>query len=302
MKKSSELQNYGTAFFGTSKLAVYVFDELEKAKKLPDVVVTMPDSPAGRGLALREPAVKTWAQERDIPILQPGTLKGGDPDEDMLMNTDWKLFVVADYGLIIPKRVLDVPWAGTLNVHPSLLPKYRGPSPIASQILNDEKDTGVSIMVVDEELDHGPVVAQASISPDPWPLKASVLGEILMREGGRLLSEIVDTWCDEASFDEERGDERTLIPAPQEHTRATFTSKFSKEDGLLDLNADAYKNYLTFCAFDEWPGTYFFAETKRGRIRVKIRDAEFSDGVFVVLSVIPEGKKEMPYADFMRGA
>ena len=332
--KKNERDTFGTAFFGTSKLATFVLDELEKTGIIPDVVVTVPDSRAGRGLERRIPEAKTWAVEREIPVIQPASLKGGDPAEDIFLNTNWRLFIVADYGNLIPKRMLDIPYAGTLNVHPSLLPKLRGPSPIISQILSDEKEVGVTIMLMDAEMDHGPIVAQASVAPDPWPLPASMLGEILMREGGKLLAEVIPRWSEESmktselyEMDDGGGSRRAttlgfsrteyrqenlgvffedappkLVPEPQDHAKATYTKKVTKEDGLLDLSTDGYQNYLKYCAFDEWPGTFFFVEKKGAKRRVRITDAAYKDGAFVIKRVVPEGKKEMDYVDFLRGA
>lgn len=270
------------AFFGTPKFAVFVLEELERAGYAPDVIVTQPDKPAGRGLALTAPPVKKWGEERGIPVLQDNL--------DLVRNSDFDLFIVAAYGKILPMEILKLPAAGTLNVHPSLLPKYRGPSPVESQILADDRETGVSIMLIDEEVDHGPIVAQASVTPETWPLRASVLEEILARAGGELLAEIIVPYM---------GQE--LKPEPQDHTKATFTKKIEKEDGLLEIrhrmsDFEEYQKYLKFCAYDGWPGTYFFKDNKR----IKITDAVYENGTFIPVRVIPEGKKEMSYADFSR--
>ena len=284
-------------FFGTPQFAVYVLEELKEAGIEPDIIVTAPDRPAGRGLQLKAPPVKDWANENNIPILQPSTLKknhgqnpGSGHDEetaktlDILMNSEWDLFIVAAYGKILSKKIIDLPRKGVLNVHPSLLPRFRGASPVESQILEDERKTGVSIMQIDEEMDHGPILAQASIEPEEWPLHASFLEELLAREGGKLLAEAIPLWLS-----------GELEATPQEHGQATFTRKIKKEDGEIDLSADGYQNYLKFCAHDEWPGTHFFKDGKR----IKITAAEFVNGEFRILRVIPEGKKEIDYSVFL---
>lgn len=276
-------------FFGTPAFAVHALNALKDAGLTPDIAVTAPDRPAGRGLQLKAPPVKDWALENEIPVLQPTTLKQPAPDTEteqaieLLTNSEWDLFIVAAYGKILPKYIIELPHKGVLNIHPSLLPRFRGPSPIESQILADERKTGVSIMLIDEEVDHGPVLAQASIELEEWPVKASFLEELLAREGGTLLAEAIPAWI-----------EGTLNAIPQEHDKATFTKKIKKEDGALDLSADPYQNYLKFCAYDGWPGTYFF----KNDTRIKITDATYENGVFTPLRVIPEGKKEMDYSVF----
>ena len=288
----------GIVFFGTPRFAVYVLDALEKSGVVPDVVVTASDKPAGRGLQLKEPPVKEWAEERGILILQPSFLNplhfgqhsGVDHGLEMLMNSEWDLFIVAAYGKILPKEILNLPRKGALNVHPSLLPRFRGASPIESQILADEKTVGVSIMLLDEEMDHGPIVSQASVTPEEWPLRASLLEEMLATIGGELLAETIPPWL-----------EGTIVPELQSHGLATFTKKIEKADGCIEIrhrmsDNEGYQNYLKFCAYDGWPGVYFFTEKDGKNLRVKITDAEYKNGIFTPLKVIPEGKKEIPYA------
>jgi len=271
-------------FFGTPQFAVHVLEALKAADLLPAAIVTAPDKPRGRGLEVTPPEVKVWGEEHAIDVLQPEKLK----DEVFLgelRNTDWDFFVVAAYGKLLPKELLDIPHKGTLNVHPSLLPRFRGASPIQSQILADERKTGVTIMLIDEEMDHGPIVAQASIEPDPWPLSYLMLEELLATEGGRLLAEVIPEW--------QKG---MLTPEPQRHEDATYTKKITKEDGRIDPIGDAYTNYLKFCAYNPWPGVFFFD----GDTRVKITDAQFEDNTFKILKVTPEGKREMLYTDYLR--
>lgn len=275
-------------FFGTPRFSVYVLEELKAAGMLPTLIVTAPDKPRGRGLQVHPPEVKVWAQENEVDVLQPEKLK--DPDFlGELRNTEWDLFVVAAYGKILPPELLSLPRRGTLNVHPSLLPKFRGASPLQSQILADERKTGVSIMLLDEEMDHGPIVAQASIEPELWPLAYSLLEELLAREGGSLLAEVIPDWL-----------AGRITPEDQDHAQATFTKKITKEDGFLDPEADPYQNYLKYQAFHLWPGVFLFANRGDRKIRLKVTDAEFSDGSFIIRKVIPEDKHEMSYEDFTR--
>lgn len=281
-------------FFGTPRFAVYVLRALEKAGVLPDLVITAPDKPAGRGLKIQEPPVKEWALEHGIPVLQIESLKKESDDLNLLKNSEWDLFLVAAYGSILLKDILDVPQKGALNVHPSLLPKFRGASPIESQILSDEKNAGVTIMLIDEKMDHGPILAQASVTPEEWPLKASVLEAMLATIGGELLAETIPQWLG-----------GSITPEEQNHDLATFTKKITKEDGLIEICGrrtsanEEYEKYLKYCAYDGWPGVYFFVERNGKNMRVKITDAEYKNGAFLPLKVIPEGKKEIGYQEFL---
>jgi len=280
------------AFFGTPSLAVIVLSELEKVGIVPDVVITNPDAPQGRKMILTPAPVKCWALERSIPVLQPQSLRSDSSVADYLKTNEINLSIVVAYGKIIPKDILEIPEFGTLNVHPSLLPQLRGASPIRSAILDDISETGVTVMLLDEELDHGLIVAQeiVHIEKEAWPLRGHALDTLLATRGGTLLGEIIPRWLN--------GD---ITPTPQDHTNATFCTKITKEMGELDLANDPYTNLLKIRAFDRWPGTYFFVEKNDKRIRVKIIDAELdTDGSLKITRVIPEGKNEMAYEDFMR--
>lgn len=276
-------------FFGTPSFSTFVLDELESAGILPALIVTVPDKPADRGLLMKASPVKVWGEERNIDVLQPERLDFSDPAADIILNSEWDIFIVAGYGKLLPSALLAIPKYGTLNVHPSLLPKFRGPSPIESQILSDAKEIGVSIILLDEETDHGPILAQASITPEPWPFRRNMVEDLLWHEGGKLLAESIPLVVD-----------GSLKAEAQNHAEATFTPKLKKEDGLIDLAGDAYQNYLKFCAYEGWPGTYFFVTRNGKEIRIKIIDAKYEAGAFTPTRIIPEGKKEMDYVDFLR--
>ncbi len=275
------------AFFGTPHFSVVVLDALEAHGLLPAVVITAPDKPRGRGLEVLPSPAKVWAIERGIDVLTPATLKGEDIAAE-LGNTDWDVFVVAAYNKLIPKSILDIPRRGCLNIHPSLLPKFRGPSPALSAILADERTTGVTIMQMNEKMDEGPIVAQAKVEleEDAWPPKGSMFEDLLATEGGNLLAEIMPEWIS-----------GEIMPEEQDAGQATYTKKFASEDALIDLSSDARQNLLKIRAFDKNPRAYYM--TTDGK-RVIITEAEIRDGKLEILKVIPEGKKEMPYADFAR--
>ncbi|MEK7208594.1 MAG: methionyl-tRNA formyltransferase [Patescibacteria group bacterium] len=282
-------------FFGSDDFSIAVLDELKKAGLIPALVVTAPDRPKGRGLKLAPPQVKAWSQENRIRCLQPEKLDSGL--HSTLNAVRYTLFIVASYGLIVPQNVLDIPKHGTLNVHPSLLPKYRGPTPIESQILADEKEVGVTIMLMDEKMDHGPIVMQKKLTLEEIQ-NATKLQRRLAHLGGEMLSEAVPKWV-----------KGKIEAKPQNHSQATYTKKFIKVDGEINLNDEPYKNFLKIQAFD----SYFFTEVgadKRGlhaetrrrkRIRVLVKSAEYKDGKLRVLRVLPEGRREMSYGEFLRG-
>lgn len=207
-----------------------------------------------------------------------------------LYNTAWDFLLVASYGKLLRKEVLALPQHGCLNIHPSLLPKYRGPSPYVSAILDDERQTGVSIMLMEEKMDAGPVLAQARIelAPEDWPPAGLALSELLFTEGvNLLLDEVLEPWM-----------AGTLTPALQDDAQATYTKKYGDADALLNLAGDARQNFLKIRAFDKSPRAHFV--TPAGK-RVVVTDAAYADGALTILKVIPEGKKEMPYEDFLRG-
>jgi len=284
-----------SVFFGTSRFSVLVLEELKNAGLLPVLIVTAPDTKQGRKLILTPPPSKVWAEEEGIDYVQPEHIDENFISE--LQNTDWDIFFTASYGKILPQKLLDIPTHGSLNVHPSLLPKYRGSSPIHSNILADDRETGITIMLMDDKLDHGPIVTQARIEIDEndWPMYAYDLEELLGVEGGKLLAEITIPWMN-----------GEIKPSVQIEEEATFTKKISKENGELDLeNGNGREHFLKMHAYGEWPGIYFFtkrnAEQSEKRIRVKITNASYINNEFKILSVIPEGKKEMLYEDFLRG-
>jgi len=279
-------------FFGSSNFSVKILEHLEEAGLTPHIIVTTEDKPQGRKLLRIPSPVKVWANKKSIKVLEPDTLKKNVPKE---LNSQengevWDLFIVVSYGEILSKSVLDLPRRGVLNVHPSLLPKLRGASPIQSAILQDMKKTGVTVILLDEKLDHGPIVAQASTEIENWPPKASLLEEILAKVGGGLLAEIVLPWIN--------GD---IDAEEQRDADATYVKKITKEDGLINLNDDPRQNFLKIQAFDTWPGTYFFVEKNGKKIRVKVVSANFENGELIITRVIPESKKEMSYKDFKRG-
>lgn len=286
-------QQHRIAFWGTSRISVIILGEMERAGIHPTLIITAPPRQKGRGLEMSPSDVKVWADQHHIPTIEPEEIKS----EEFLktLGNDWDLFIIASYGKIVPRAVLDLPKHGTLNVHPSLLPKLRGASPIQSAILEDvpvgsAHECGVSIMLIDEEVDHGPIVARETIIIPHWPPKGSELEDILGELGGKLLAQTIPPWI--AS---------EISPTAQDHDKATYTKKMTKGSGQIYLDDNPVRMYRKIRAFDIWPRAYF-TTTRNGReIRVTVTEAHLADGKLVLDRVIPEGKKEMPYEDFMRG-
>jgi methionyl-tRNA formyltransferase len=273
------------AFFGTPHFATVVLDALERNGLTPALIITAPDKKRGRGLELSPSPAKAWALERGIDVLTPETLKD-DQFVAELANTEWDFFAVAAYNKLIPQPVLEIPAHGSLNVHPSLLPKFRGASPAMSAILENERTTGVSIMQVAEKMDAGPVVAQAKVELEEaaWPPKGSDFEELLATEGGNLLGEILPDWL-----------AGKITPEEQDESKASYTRKFVDADALIDLTGDPQKELLKIRTFDAGPRAYF----KKAEKRVIVTDATIENGALKILSVIPEGKKEMPYETYL---
>jgi len=262
------------AFFGTPEVAEKTLEILKQNNLLPSLVITAPDKPKGRKLIITPPPVKVWAEKNNIPVLQPEKLK---ELEDKLK--DYDLFIVVAYGKIFPEWLINLPKYGTLNIHYSLLPKYRGAAPVQAAILNGETETGVTIQKMVYELDAGPIVAEEKVKIEPNE-KTPELLEKLAKIGGNLLVKILPDYL------------AGKIKPKEQVGEPSFCPKIKKEDGLINLNDNPIKNYNKFRAFYEWPRTYFFKDGKR----IIITDAELKDGKFVIKKIIPEGGKEIDYS------
>jgi methionyl-tRNA formyltransferase len=281
-----------SVFFGGSEFSVYVLDELKSHNIVPALIITTPDKPKGRKLVLTPTPVKIWAQNNGIEVISPVSLKKDNADLiSKLQTLNSKLFLVASYGKIIPQEILDIPPKGTLNVHPSLLPKLRGASPIKGAILS-ENETGVSIMLLDAEMDHGPIVAQEKVMS--WnnnnPPYEKDLAEILGHKGGQMLAEILPDWL-----------ENKIEAKEQNHEEATFCGKIEKSYGEINLEDNPEKNLRKIRAYRQWPGAFYFIERNGRKMRINIKSAHIENGKLVLEKVVPEGKKEMSYEDFLRG-
>lgn len=272
------------AYFGTPAVASETLALLIEAGFVPRVVVSSPDAPKGRGLVLTPSPTKTLALSHGIPVLTPEKL-----DEFFLSSFEGcEYAVVVAYGKILPQAFIDAFPLGVLNIHYSLLPKYRGASPVEAALLNNEEETGVTIQRMVFKLDAGDILAQSKVSIKDTDTVCD-LRPRLITEGAELLLETLPAF--------ERGE---LTATPQDESLATHVGKIKKEEGRLEIPGDDPSNWLKYSAFKESPGTYFFASKNGVPLRVKIVEARFVDGTFVIERVVPEGKKEMSYEDFTR--
>ncbi len=264
-------------FFGGEPLAVPTLNKLYEKGLKPKVIICNPDKPAGRNLEITPPPTKLWAMEHNIPYLQPEKLDNDFASKLKGLNCD--LAIVVAYGKIIPKNVVDMFGMGLINIHPSLLPLYRGPSPIVSAILNGDSETGVSIIKIDEEMDHGPILAQEKIKLSGTEMVED-LEKTLADIGGELLAKVLPEYMN-----------GNIKLQEQDHSKATFCKKITKEDGLIDLNDSGEINYRKYRAYQGWPRTFFFKDGKR----MIITKAKFENNSFIIEKIIPEGGKETEY-------
>jgi methionyl-tRNA formyltransferase len=269
-------------------------------------VVTQPDRASGRGRTMKPPPVKELALELNIPTIQPEKLKQEDA-MDQLRAWSPDVIVVAAYGQILKKDVLDLPQFGCINVHASLLPRWRGAAPINTAILHGDEKTGVTIMKMDAGLDTGPMLAHRSIRILPDDTAGSVF-QTLSTLGAELL---IETLPDYLSGE--------IHPQPQLEEGATYAPMLKKEDGRLDFNADVHELERRVRAFNPWPGTFMDFEgtnLKVHRAHIEPGDASAGErlivqnqpavgtrgGILVLDEVQPAGRKPMSGKSFLSGA
>lgn len=243
-------------FFGTPEFAKIILAELLTREEFEILaVVSESDKPAGRKQELIEPAVKKLAREKNITVLQPEKLD--DEFYNTLLDLQADFFVVAAYGKIIPQRFLNLPKKGALNVHPSLLPKYRGASPIQSAVLAGEKETGVTIMLMDQLMDHGPILSQAQVVILDKETYIDLSNRLAIIGAELLVKTILDY------FDEK------IQPIEQKHTEASVCHLLKKTDGAIDWHKSAIEIYNQWRAFVVWPGVYAVMKIKNRDVVVK---------------------------------
>jgi len=272
-------QNVDFVFFGTPEFSAIVLDELAAAGYLPSLIITAPDRPVGRKQVVTSPAVKVWADEHAIECWQPEKPK--DIIENLKERTT-EVFIVASYGYLLPQTILDIPQKGVLNVHTSLLPRYRGASPIESALLNGDTETGSTIMEMTLGMDEGPIIAQSRVPIGSETTKPALF-DILAHDGGRLLAETLPRYLS--------GD---IIPTPQDDTLATYATKIEKSDGDI-TNDDDQTRWRKYRAYYGWPGVFLW----NGDARLKITNARYEGDTFIIEKVIPAGSNEIDYQTYL---
>jgi methionyl-tRNA formyltransferase len=303
-------------FLGTPEFAVPSLEALARAGHELATVVAQPDRPAGRGHALREPATKTWARARGIPVLQPEKVRDGKLAAALAVLAP-DVLAVAAYGRILGRDLLELAPHGAVNVHGSLLPKYRGAAPIQWAIASGEAETGVSIMQMDEGLDTGDVLLQRVLPVGPADTAESLAPRLAALGGEALVEALAGLAAG------------TIVPVAQDAARATLAPILAREDGKIDWSRPAKVTHDRLRGFAPWPGAF---TTLEGKV-VKVLEAELApasapaapaDGEWVpgtaavvpgqgllvrcarpttllVRRVQPEGKGPQAAADFANG-
>ena len=261
-------------FFGSPEFAVPALELLAGRYDIA-LVVAQPDRPAGRGLKIHAPAVAEKAKALGLPLIQPAKIRTNE-FLSAIAAVQPDIGIVIAYGRILPGSLLAIPSRGFLNVHGSILPKYRGAAPIQRAIEAGEDTTGVTIMRLDEELDHGPVLAIEAIGIGPDE-RAPALAHRLSRLGAATLLQVLG--------DIERG---TARETPQDHGQARFAPKLEREEGRVDWSVPAQRIYDRFRAFDPWPGLFIDCRGETLKL-IEIAPAAASGGPGMVLSIAADG-------------
>jgi len=229
-------------FLGTPEFAVPALDALAREHEVA-LVVAQPDKPAGRGMHMHAPAVAVRAKALGLPLAQPAKIREAAA-LDAIRAARPDVGIVVAYGKILPNALLEIPRHGFINIHASLLPRYRGAAPIQRAIEHGEAETGVTIMRVDEELDHGARLAVAKTAIDPDEHTPSLAAR-LSALGAEALLPVLEALAN-----------GTAVDTPQEHAVATYASKIEKQEGHIDWSASARSIYDKYRAFDPWPGVF----------------------------------------------
>ncbi|HEU5334437.1 MAG TPA: methionyl-tRNA formyltransferase [Terriglobales bacterium] len=294
-------------FCGTPRFAVPTLEKLVNSGFEVRLAVTQPDKPRGRGLELAPSPVKSRALELGLPIVQPEKIKNNDEFRARLAGIGAQAIVVVGYGRIIPQWMIDLPPLGNINLHASLLPKYRGAAPIQWAIACGEAVTGVTIMRIDAGLDTGDILLQKELPIAPQDT-AETLAPRLAAVGAELMVEGL------------RGMEAgTIHPRPQNHAQATLAPILQRADGIIDFGRGAAEIINRLRGFQPWPGAFTSFRGKQLRVwsakpvttvlkpgELKVEDSRLLVGcghntALELLEVQPEGKKRMSAADFING-
>jgi methionyl-tRNA formyltransferase len=297
-------------FFGTPKFAIPFVEHLHADEEIKlEAIVTQPDKPVGRKREMTPPPVKEFAQKIGVQVFQPEKTKNNPEFIQTIKDLKPGFIVVVAYGSILPKEILEIPKYDCINVHASLLPRYRGASPIQSALLNGDKETGVSFMSIDEKLDAGDIylLKKVTIADDD---NQESLFEKLSDIGATLLPSVLRDIRDEI-----------LTPIPQHENLATYCTKISKDDAQVHPGKeDAITIINKLKAFTPWPGIYMIFKGKRLKL-IDLKESETEEilnaeelssvkgklllgtrnGILEIKKIQPEGKKPMSANEFING-
>lgn len=296
------MQKTKIVFFGTHEFAAFILQGLIDFPFFQVIlVITQPDQPVGRKQILTPPLTKVLAKKHKIPVVQPETLKNFSFPVD-----DFDVSIVIEYGRIIPERLLSIPRHKTINIHPSLLPFYRGPTPIQASLLHGDTKTGVTIMQMDATMDTGPILMQKEL-----PVAADdtflTLREKLMPLALEALLEVMPLYIDES-----------IKPKAQNTNEASYCKLLTRDDGKIDWHKTTSEIYNQYRAFTPWPGIWTMWNSKRlklihiqpsreslvpGQIQCDNETVHIGtkDGSIQVLELQIEGKSAMDAKTFIRG-
>jgi methionyl-tRNA formyltransferase len=295
-------------FFGTSDFSAEILRSLLQENDLRIIaVITQPDKPVGRKMIIQESPIAVAAKEAGLLILKPSNLKAPE-FINQIRSLQPDFFVVVAYGRIIPKEILEIPSLGPLNIHGSLLPKYRGASPIHTALLNGDSKTGITTMLMDDQMDHGPILIQDTVhinENETFPELERELCELAKKLIIKTIHGVAD---------------KNIQPREQDHSEATFTKIIEKNDGKINWEDSAKNIYNRYRAFILWPGIFTIWNEKT----LKITKAALSEqesgheagtvfekeeqifvqanpGALQILEIQLEGKKPVAITDFLRG-
>ncbi len=284
LTQKAQPEAYRVVFMGTPAYSLPTLETIKKMGLTVPLVVSETDKPLGRTKKLKPPAVKEWALKNEIPVYQPESLK----TEQALIpieNARPHFIVLISYGKILPKEFLDIPPLGALNLHGSILPKLRGASPIQNAILQGLEKTGVTLMIMNEKMDEGEIVATKALNIEKDD-NARSLGEKMSALSSQLLKEALLPYLKDE-----------LIPQKQNHKQASYTKLLKKEDGEIDWRKSAQEIERQIRAYCVWPKSYTIISGRR----LIIHKTKLVDEKLVLEEVQIEGKKPMKFDQFIRG-
>jgi methionyl-tRNA formyltransferase len=299
-------------FFGTSEIAKEILEALVRNEYNISAVITQTDKKTGREQTLKPSPVKEFSEINKISVFQPRKL-----DEEAIKKIkkiDPDLIVVIAYGKIIPKEILEIPKYKSINIHPSMLPKFRGPSPIQNAILAGEKETGITVMLMDEKMDHGDILNQTKVLIYPNET-TETLSQKIAPVSSRLLLETIPLWIT-----------KKIKPRKQDDAKATYCQLIEREDGHVFWDSEAQEIFNKFRALDPWPGIFSVWKNGDNACRIKLTKislqennlaskhalgevfkmdkrigVEASKGIIFIEEIQLEGKKPVAIREFING-